>query len=174
MDKPLKYFLLVTAVFITLIGVFVLGIFTKRQEPQEGLTYVDESDSLMVRAKKLASENRSMLFNLYKEHPDVTFVRFSFEPVRNRVEHIWGKVISFDSVNVSIQPLRKSGTEDIYYPENLKLLTDSIEDWLVALPDGRIRGGYTSQVMLLKEKEIPKSNIDSLEKQLKLFVDSAF
>ena len=53
----------------------------------------------------------------------------------------------------------------------LELRIERIEDWLAELPDGKIRGGYTTQAFLLIEMKKPASNRDSLEAELGKFED---
>lgn len=172
MDKPLKYFLIISAVFIFLVGVFVWGTWTSRPDFPNEYAVVDETESRIVQAKKKASAMLDTFFALYPHHADSAFVRFSFEPTRDHIEHLWGKVKALDSTHVNIQLKRKEGSEDVYYPEELELKVDRIEDWLIHLHNGNIRGGFTAQAMLLKEKERPQANTDSLEAQLQKFKDA--
>ncbi len=172
MDKPLKYFLIISAVFVFLVGVFVWGTWTSRSDFPNEYAVVDETDSRMAQAKRKASAALDTFFALYTHHTDSAFVRFSFEPTRNHIEHLWGKVLALDSARVKIQLKRKEGSEDIFYPEELELKIERIEDWLIHLDNGSIRGGFTAQAMLLKEKERPQANADSLESQLQKFKDA--
>lgn len=172
MDKPLKYFLIISAVFVFLIGTFIVGTMTqdKPSAPNE-FAVVDENDKYMVSAKKQAAATLDTFFALYPQHTDSAFVRFSFEPTKGHVEHLWGKVTKLDSLHFHVQLKRKQGSEDIYYPDDLELRYDRMEDWMIHLQNGTIRGGYTVQAMLLKEKERPNVNADSLQNQLKKFSD---
>jgi uncharacterized protein YegJ (DUF2314 family) len=172
MDKPLKYFLIISGVFVFLIGTFILGTLTqeKTESPNE-YAVVDENDQYMLSAKKQAAAMLDTFLNLYPRHIDSSFVRFSFEPTKGHIEHLWGKVHKLDSLHVHVQLKRKQGLEDIYYPDELELRVDRIEDWMIQLENGNIRGGYTAQAMLLQEKERPLANIDSLQSQLGKFSD---
>lgn len=172
MDKPLKYFLLISAVFIFLVGIFAWGTFTSNSELPNEFVVIDEQDDGMIKAKLQAVSTLDTFFALYPQHADSAFVRFSFEPTRDHIEHLWGKVKALDSVHVNIQLKRKEGSEDVYYPEELELKVDRIEDWMIHLENGTIRGGFTAQAMLLKEKERPQANADSLEMQLQKFKDA--
>ncbi|MDZ4845478.1 MAG: DUF2314 domain-containing protein [Chitinophagales bacterium] len=171
MDKPLKYFLIISAVFVFLVGVFVWGTFTSNTEIQNEYAVVDETDSRMLQAKKQAVTTLDTFFALYPQHADSAFIRFSFEPTRDHVEHLWGKVKSLDKAYVNIQLKRKEGLEDVYYPEELELKIDRIEDWMIHVANGSIRGGYTAQAMMRKEKENASVNTDSLQKQFEKFID---
>ena len=171
MDKPLKYFLLISAVFIVLVGVFAWGTFTSKSDIPNEYVVVDETDSRIVKAKMQAANTLDTFFYLYPQYADSAFVRFSFEPTRDHVEHLWGKVKALDSVHVKIQLKRKEGLEDIYYPEELELKLDRIEDWMIHFANGTIRGGYTVQAIMTKEKENASVNSDSLQKQIEKFVD---
>lgn len=170
MDKPLKYFLLISAVFAFLIGVFVWGTWTSRMEIPVNYPIIDETDNGMLQAKRKAASTLDTFLLLYPNHADSAFVRFSFEPARNRTEHLWGKVLALDSVRVKIQ-LTKEDSEETNYSAVQELRIRQIEDWLIHLDNGTIRGGFTAQELLRKEKEKPQSNIDSLEAQLRKFKD---
>ena len=125
----------------------------------------------MIKAKQQAVKALDTFFMLYPQHADSAFVRFAFEPTRDHVEHLWGKVKTLNSAHVNIQLKRKEGLEDVYYPEELELKVDRIEDWLIHLNNGNIRGGFTAQAMLQKERENPKANPDSIQSQLEKFAD---
>src|SRR5687768_9873703 len=104
MDKPLKYFLIISAVFVFLIGTFIVGTLTqeKAAAPNE-YAVVDENDKYMVSAKKQAAATLDTFLNLYPQHADSSFVRFSFEPTKGHIEHLWGKVNKLDSLHVHVQ-----------------------------------------------------------------------
>lgn len=172
MDKPLKYFLMVSAVFLALIGTFAVATFTGKHPVPNEYAVIDEDDNLMIEAKRLAQSKLDTLFLLYPLHPDSAFVRFTFEPAKNHTEHLWGKITGLDSMRVKILLKRKAGSEDIFYPEELELKTERIEDWMVNIENGSVRGGYTVQVMLMKERENPRANADSLQAQLQKFRDT--
>lgn len=171
MDKPLQYFLIISAVFIFLVGVFVWGTWTSNSDIPNEYAVVDENDSRMVLAKKQAAATLDTFFALFPQHSDSTFARFSFEPTRNHIEHLWGKVIALDSARVTVALKRKEGLGDQYYPERLELPVNRIEDWLIHLENGSVRGGFTAQALLQKEEEKPAVNRDSLQRQLEKFSD---
>ncbi len=170
MDKPLKFFLFITAIFVTLIGVFVVATIMK-SPPKQNLIPVDEPEALIKKAKQQASVTLDSMQHLFKIYPDQTFVRFSFEPVRDHVEHLWGKVTKLDSAYVSVEVIRKGDLEDVYYPGELELNVNRIEDWLVELPDGNIRGGFTSQAILMLDKNKSDADHGAIEKELDKFLD---
>ena len=53
----------------------------------------------------------------------------------------------------------------------LKLPLTDVQDWLVEIGDGRIRGGFTTQVILIREKQYEMLEDAYADPELKVFVD---
>ncbi len=171
MDKPLKYFLMITSVFVLLIGVFIVASIVRPPVPPEGYVVLNENDPLIVSAKSKAASLIDSFQFYYEQAPKKTFVRFAFEPKREKVEHLWGNVLSMENARIKVGLLQKGNDPGVFYPDEIELKTEFIEDWLVEMPDGTIRGGFTSQAILMKEIQKPDSNKDSLNSLLMKFID---
>ena len=168
-NAPLRFFFVITMVFIFFIGTLVIAVFLKRPTVPE--FFVNEQSEMIIQAKRKAAATMDTLHVLYEKYPEKTFVRFSFEVTSGHVEHLWGKVLQLDSARVKLKLLRGGTAQDMYYPETLTLPVARVEDWLVELPDGKIRGGFTAQAILIMETQQRTENADSLEKELQRYAD---
>ncbi|GIV34853.1 MAG: hypothetical protein KatS3mg031_2388 [Chitinophagales bacterium] len=170
MDRPLKFFFIVTGVFVLLAGIIiVLMIFSAPQENR--LPRIEEQHPLMIHARQQARQTLDTFVALYAQYPNQAFVRFSFEPVPGHVEHLWAKVLKVDSLMVTAELLHKGEADEVFYPPYVALHLLKAEDWLIELPDGTIRGGFTTQAILLMDRNNPSADTAAISQRLKPFSD---
>ncbi len=161
--------LLIMTVFIVLIGGFSWYMATLQYERDTAhLQFVDPNNDLWNRAKEQSKTSIDTLYSLYPQYPTGAFVKFSNEGASGFQEDVWAQVIDLGPGFVKIQIQPKYLTEKNSNPER-ELSTGRIIDWMVQLPDGNIRGGYTTQALLKLENA--KVANDSLEVKLSLFLD---
>ncbi|MDX2003014.1 MAG: DUF2314 domain-containing protein [Chitinophagales bacterium] len=167
LSKPIRYYLLISAAFLSVICLALYGTFDKQREENSKLFVIDEHDPLLPKAKALARKNIDTLFQLFPNN-EKTYVRFS-KKGKQREEHLWGLLTQLETDYVSLIP-GEPGTESAEGKE-LQLPLDAVEDWMVQLPDSSIRGGYTVQLILKRQGE----KGDTLAgEQLKFFKDTYF
>lgn len=156
MDKPLKFFLLFSIVFLGLLLVFNLAILKDRSLQQKE-AQLDPDDPLLVKAKEKATETIDTLFELYPRFPENTFVKLAYTKKDESTIHLWAKVLRLERDHAELEIEVDGKSENHYLP------VEQIEDWLVETGNGKVRGGFTTQVILIREKQNnKKSNTDSL------------
>ncbi len=166
-DLPVKIFLIITSLFAFIIIVGILG-----QKEPASLEYLDPSDPLLLQAKQKAAKTLDIFILEQKKFPEKSFVRFQYTNNKNETEHIWGRVKFVEGDVLQLTDINK-GNERPYlqYPEFYQITTEQIEDWLIETGNDSVRGGFTTQVILLRKLYDQPQHRDTLLKQLGLFLD---
>jgi hypothetical protein len=109
---------------------------------------------------------------LYPKYPQNSYVRFRFVDHKNIETHVWGKVIMLDAVSLRVTDINAHADNKFYaYPKFFDLTREQIEDWLVETDNDSVRGGFTTQVILLRKMQNHPQLKDSILPQLGLFLD---
>lgn len=166
MDKPLKYFLLTLLVFTLLISFFLVASLKKGPADMSELPVLDPQDPLLVTAKSKAQQTLDTLFDYYPRYPDNTFVRFAFEVKKGDTEHIWARVIGVDDGIITVA----AEEDDERFTGELELSEGEVEDWLVEIDKHNVLGGFTTQVLLIREAEDKPADSSRIDSLLQLFV----
>ena len=166
-----RLFLLLTF-FVVLVGGF--GIYVSRLQYEKDtahLQFIDPNNEQWNVAKEKAKATIDTFYALYDENQGDAFVKFPREGKVGLKEEIWAKVTAAGQgfVKVKLEPKFLLKKDD---DPNLDLPVEQIVDWMVVLPTGKIRGGYTSQALLLQEiEQTETANQSPLLEQLELFMD---
>jgi uncharacterized protein YegJ (DUF2314 family) len=127
---------------------------------------------LLIEAKQKAAATLDTFFVLYKQFPDNSFVRFNYTGDDNKEIHLWGKVVAINKTALRLGEINKnSETEENKFPAFYDITKEQIEDWLVEPGNDSVRGGFTTQVIMLRSLQNNPQWHDSLSKQLGLFAD---
>ena len=167
MDKPLKFFLGFSVGFFLFIIIVIVA--SSMKDPRKaGNQSKKENSDMLVKAERRAGETMDTLFKLYPEFSQNSFARFAIENNKGRVVQVWGAITELESDHVSVIILEKFDPDDLL-PESVDLSIDQVEDWIVEVGGGRVRGGFSTQALLMKERNT--NNTVSIDSQLQLFVD---
>lgn len=171
MERQVKIFIVVTLVFLMLVGLAMYSAWFKMEKDNANIEVLDPSDPLLIQAKQQAAATIDTLQLLFPDHKESSYIRFPYK-FKGAEIHLWADLteIAPDHANATIKPGPYApgfvqGTEDV------QMAISRVEDWLVELEDGRIRGGFTTQALLMSQKQKPDVNVDSLELLLSNFVD---
>jgi hypothetical protein len=108
-------------------------------------TWVDPNDPLFVEALQKARATIPIVRHLFAAGHKPMGVKYPFTTDTGGVEHVWGRLIDLgpDDMTVSIEtpPVSHRGA----IPKSLTVPLDALEDWHVTLPDGSMRGGFTTR-----------------------------
>jgi uncharacterized protein YegJ (DUF2314 family) len=166
-ELPVKIFLIITSLFAFILLLAIFG-----QRPGHELDRIDPFDPLLIEAKQKAAATLNTFLTLYPQFPQNSFVRFKFVNDKNEETHVWGKVIRINENSVRVSEINKnSDLETSNYPAFYDLSKEQIEDWLVETGNDSVRGGFTTQVIMLRNLQNNPQWQDSLTKQLGLFLD---
>ena len=134
------------------VATVVIHFVAKKYVARRGM-YVQPTSPLWVEATQKARATIPLLAQLHAESVGPIAVKYPLTNDRGQVEHVWGELLSIDT-SVFAAALE---TPLLYgKPENTThsgVPLASLEDWQVQLPDGRIRGGFTTQAEITMSKK---------------------
>jgi len=166
-ELPVKIFLIITSLFGFILLLAIFG-----QRPGHELDRIDPFDPLLIESKQKAAATLDTFFMLYPQFPENSFVRFKFINDKNEETHVWGRVITLNETALRVADINRNSEREIAtYPKFLDLSKEQIEDWLVEAGNDSVRGGFTTQVIMLRNLQNNPQWQDSLAKQLGLFLD---
>lgn len=167
-SMPFRVLLLGTF-FLVLIGGFswYTTVLQYRRDTAH-LQFVDPNNELWAQAKKLSVATIDTFILLYPQYPQQAFVKFAKDGTSGQREDIWAKVTAIGPgfVGISIEPAFLKEAES---PQR-ELPLGQVIDWMIELPNGNIRGGYTTQALLKLQQQQPDAP-DSLATSLEKFED---
>ncbi|MBD8528097.1 DUF2314 domain-containing protein [Pseudomarimonas arenosa] len=145
--------LLTTAVLVLLVSLLLYWWLVARNRPAIAPLAIDQDDPLMTEAIAQARAGLGQFRRLLDEHPRAGSVKLPFDSNSGETEFIWAevKLIEDDQVEVlySTPPVSHSGRIERQQRHPLS----DIVDWVVELPGGMRRGGYTMRVMFQRARE---------------------
>jgi len=168
LDISVKIFLIITSLFA---GIYLLALFGRSNLPE--IEVLDPSDPLLKDAKNKAAETIAVFDSLQPLFPNNTFVRFKFVNAKNEEEHVWGRVMEKNKAALKITDINKKTERDNpAYPKFYDLSLEKVEDWLVEVGNDSVKGGFTTQVILLRKLQDQPEKRDETLAQLGLFLDT--
>ena len=111
-----------------------------------GAVAIRNDDPLMLAATHKARNSLAILRSLWPTENELA-LKFPLRNAAGEIEHVWCKPTEIGEtavLGVILTPLLRGPTPD--GPQSFAL--DSIEDWQMFEPDGRIRGGFTTQAQI--------------------------
>ncbi len=167
LDISVKIFLIVTALFA---GIYLLAFFGRSNLPE--VEYLNPADPLLIDAKKKAAETLVIFDSLQPLYVNNSYVRFKFVNAKNEEEHVWGRVLEKNKLAIKVTDInKKSERDNPAYPKFYDLSMEQVEDWLVETGNDSVRGGFTTQVILLRKLQEQPKQREEILKQLGLFID---
>lgn len=166
-STPFRVLLLLTF-FVALIGGFAWYAATlKYKKDTAHLQFVDPNNPLWAEAKTKAAATIDTLVALYPQHPNNSFVKFSHDGVSGFKEDIWAKVTGMGTGYVEVT-IETKYLKDKEAENKRQLPLGQVIDWMVELPNGKVRGGYTTQALITIKAQQRES---SAEQDLAVFLD---
>lgn len=171
-SAPFRVLVLLTF-FVALIGGFAwYATALKYKKDTAHLQFVNPDNELWTSAKQKAAATIDTFVALYPLYPGKGFVKFTLDGPSGFKEDIWAKVNSIGPGYVSVlieDQYMKDKTDDPLRELSLGQLID----WMVEQPNGKIRGGYTTQALFkLQLQNNEHANKDSIAANLALFEDT--
>lgn len=124
-------------------------------------------------SEAIAKARRSVptLRELFPDHRGRIAVKFPLLTSRGEHEHVWGELLELgpDSFVAGLDTPPRRGTPVGVPPYTLAL--SELEDWQLEMPDGAIRGGYTTRLDLELARERGQAIPDHILAMESRFVD---
>jgi hypothetical protein len=125
-------------------GVLVLLMLRSRARARQG-AYIDIDSPMWAEAVAKAHASVPALRELFAAKVGPIGVKYPLATTSGETEHVWGELLGIDQTTfrATLETPMLAGSPATLGPYELPL--SALEDWQVALPDGTIRGGYTTQ-----------------------------
>lgn len=116
-----------------------------RSQAKRG-TYVDPSSPDWHEATARAQASIALLRELHASGRAPVWVKYPLTNAKGETEHVWGELQQIDDIlfRATLETPLIGGAPSTSPPYELGL--SALEDWQVEMPDGSIRGGFTTQV----------------------------
>ncbi|MCE2791303.1 MAG: hypothetical protein ACK493_15115 [Planctomycetota bacterium] len=118
---------------------------------------IDPDSDAWKQALAKTQSSIPLLRDLYSSVSEPILVKYPLASQSGALEHVWGELQELGETDfrASLETPPLSGSPSSPPPFLLPLT--ALEDWLLVLPDGTIRGGFTTQAELAmaKEQRIP-------------------
>ena len=152
-------------------GAVLAAVFLRYQQRNASRgSFVKPDDPLWSAATARARETVSDMRQLHT-NGQLVLVKFPFQTNTGGREHVWGSVmaLSGDSVRVNLETLPRQHRGSA--PGELTVPLAELEDWQVEMPNGSIRGGFTTRAEIeiaRREKRPVPAHIADMERR---FID---
>ncbi len=127
----------------------LFGRFSLRPNVDDIATPIAPDDPLWVKALQRSRETIPLLRELQVQHKGEIAVKFPFQTDTGATEHLWGRLLDLRErdmwVTVLTPPIAQKGVP----PQHLKVPVADMEDWQLDLPDGKVRGGFSTRAQIL-------------------------
>lgn len=172
MEKQVRIFVGITIGMILIIALVFYGVYENKEAVKAKIEVIEPDNALLLAAKDRSEATIDTLEALYPANTNNTFVRFTFGKPGEEGIHIWAKVseLATDHVTIDLTTVDKGLRLPIQGKE-MQLSIDQIEDWIIDLPNGKIRGGFTTQALLISKMNAEVAAKDSIQQQLQQFSD---
>ena len=114
---------------------------------------IDPNNPLWLKSVEKARASVGVLRELVVDHRHDAIVKLAYSTTSGEKEHVWGRLLelSTDSMRVALEtpPINHRGE----LPRELTVPLSDLEDWFVQMPDGQVRGGFTTQAEIRIAKE---------------------
>jgi hypothetical protein len=105
-------------------------------------------DPLLEDATRRARQTLPELRRLRLSDAGPAAVKFAFTTDGGAIENVWADVLALHGDDVVARLVSRPVTQRATPPARLRVPIAAIEDWQVTLPDGAVRGGFSSLAML--------------------------
>jgi len=161
-------FLIVFAVVVVAVVVWLVV----KSRPQPWGAYIDMSKPPWSDAVAKAKQTIPTLRELFPAHRGSVGVKYPLRTSRGETEHVWGQLLELgpQTFVAGLDAPLLRGKPDGEPPFTISLT--ELEDWLLEMPDGAIRGGYTTRLEIKLARESGRPVPDHMQNMESRFVDA--
>ncbi len=110
-----------------------------------------EPDPLWIAAVRTARNTLPLMRELHSSYGSELHVKYPLLTASGQIEHVWGKIVDLGGetlkVTLEIPTLNALPSQPPFV-----INVGDLEDWQLVLPDGNIRGGFTTQAQIAMAK----------------------
>jgi hypothetical protein len=129
------------------IGLGLLWAWSRqRSKSQTGLP-VDTDDPLWLGATAAARASQDEMRRLHEMHGSDLFVNYPLTAKNGELEHVWGPLLEATPQSLKVG-LATPPVGGLLAEPPFAIASSDLEDWQLVLPDGKVRGGFTTQAQI--------------------------
>jgi hypothetical protein len=134
------------------IGLGLLWALARQRRTSQTASPVDTKDPIWIGAIAAAKASRVEMLSLHSQYGAELFVKYPLRAKNGEIEHVWGPLLESkdDSIKVGLATPPVGGLDS---EPPFTLASYDLEDWQLVLPDGMIRGGFTTQAQIALTKK---------------------
>jgi len=161
----------VLIVFAVLAVAAVVWLVVKSRREPFG-AFIDFSKPPWSDAKAKAQGTVPVLRELFATHGNAIMVKYPLMTTRGEQEHVWGTLLELNETTflATLDTPLRDGQPPALPPFAVALA--ELEDWQLELPDGAIRGGFTTRLDIHLARAQGRSVPDHITAMESRFVDA--
>ena len=113
-------------------------------EPGLDDEHIDFDSPELQAARQQAKETLPHFIRQVSHGVDQAYIKFPFQTDQGVTEHIWGYVHHFSNGEFTVSLANTPYTQEGEYNTWQYVPESDIEDWQIVLPNGKIKGGYST------------------------------
>jgi hypothetical protein len=137
----------VTPTLVAILAATILGYWLWWRQ-RSRVSAIDPASAEWKAAADRARATLPLLRELFAAHPDQTLVKVAVPTSSGSREHVWAQVHELGLETVQATLVTPMLDPAAGYERDLTVPLGEIEDWHVLLPDGRIRGSFTTRAQI--------------------------
>jgi hypothetical protein len=130
---------------------------------------VADDDPCLAAARRSASASLGQLRGLWAERAGDAMVKYALTTDAGVVEKVWGRIESLDGERLRVRVITFPVTQSVLLPPTREIAAADIEDWMVEIEDGTLRGAFGIRAVLQTARErgfSPPEELVELQRRL--------
>jgi len=134
------------------VGLGLLWAWSRQRGKSQTGRPVDTNDPLWLGAIAAARASQDEMRRLHGTHGSDLFIKYPLIAKNGEVEHVWGPLLesTHESLRVGLATPPVGGLNS---EPPFTIASSDLEDWQLVLPDGKVRGGFTTQAQIALTKK---------------------
>lgn len=104
-------------------------------------------DPIMGLARQTAAETFGLFLEIYERLPTYCEVRFRYETDAGVLAFPWGDLLEWHGDRAVVYLRERPRGHEGGFERFQQVRREDIDDWMVVLPNGQVRGGFTNQAL---------------------------
>jgi hypothetical protein len=129
------------------LGLGLLWAWSRQRGKSQTGRPVDTNDPLWLSAIAAARASQDEMRRLHELHSSELFVKYPLVAKNGEVEHVWGPLLESTPHTLKVG-LATPPVGGLRAAPPFAIASSELEDWQLVLPDGKVRGGFTTQAQI--------------------------
>jgi hypothetical protein len=129
------------------LGLGLLWAWARRRGKSQTGRPVDTNDPLWLSAIAAARASQDEMRRLHEAHGPDLHVKYPLVAKSGEIEHVWGPLLELTAGSLKVG-LATPPVGGLQADPPFAIASSELEDWQLVLPDGKVRGGFTTQAQI--------------------------